>query len=178
MVVGRLLSCWEGHFSGAMLNFGRVVSNSKATIFLVASPNPHLVHCVAKKPLWHLSRRKPSTRNVLHRFGNPGCLLYVWPYTVGFKTWVYKKRNMRIPSLKKSDQSWNVMMEMLGDGNLKQTSRVFDWDPTISPIIDEPASLVSGVISHLNKSKNTPDLKYSFKYAGKIHSFRVYGKKI
>ena len=25
MVVGRLLSYWEGNFSGAMLNFGRVV---------------------------------------------------------------------------------------------------------------------------------------------------------
>ena len=45
----------------------------------------------------------------------------------------------------------------------QQTSRVFDWDPTISPIMDEPASLVSGVVSHLNKSKDTPDLKYSFK---------------
>ena len=25
MMVGRLLSYWEGHFSGAMLNFGRVL---------------------------------------------------------------------------------------------------------------------------------------------------------
>ena len=28
MVVGRLLSYWEGHFSGAMLNFGRVYLDS------------------------------------------------------------------------------------------------------------------------------------------------------
>ena len=27
MMVGRLLSYWEGNFSGAMLNFGRVTDN-------------------------------------------------------------------------------------------------------------------------------------------------------
>ena len=30
MVVGRLLSYWEGNFSGAMLNFGRVVVGFKS----------------------------------------------------------------------------------------------------------------------------------------------------
>ena len=36
MMVGRLLSYWEGIFSGAMLNFGRVFDDS--------SPLPHLDH--------------------------------------------------------------------------------------------------------------------------------------
>ena len=31
MVVGRLLSYWEGNFSGAMLNFGRVTVSFKLT---------------------------------------------------------------------------------------------------------------------------------------------------
>ena len=35
MVVGRLLSYWEGNFSGAMLNFGRV---SQKDGDLVTSP--------------------------------------------------------------------------------------------------------------------------------------------
>ena len=30
MVVGRLLSCWEDDFSGAMLNFGGVIAELKS----------------------------------------------------------------------------------------------------------------------------------------------------
>ena len=49
MVVGRLLSCWDGNFSGAMLNFGRLVDLLVTTVpfslfWLLISPNTTIHH--------------------------------------------------------------------------------------------------------------------------------------
>ena len=46
-MVGRLLSYWEGNFSGAMLNFGGVISSC----FEPPKNNAHVVFSRGDKPL-------------------------------------------------------------------------------------------------------------------------------
>ncbi len=66
MVVGRLLSYWEGNFSGAMLNFGRVMPESRAIFSSTPwSPDCHVfphpssrMICPAdeRRRAWHIKR--------------------------------------------------------------------------------------------------------------------------
>ena len=99
MVVGRLLSYWEGNFSGAMLNFGRVTNNNSVSLQIGA-----LQGKVSQwKGWWLFHMRKPVPAELWDQGDfESEITLDEWIFLHGFmgksnscswKTWVHLKKH-------------------------------------------------------------------------------------